>query len=330
MEFAKATRQAGRLRVGLLGPSGSGKTYSALRLAKGLGGKCAMIDTESHRSAFYADEFAFDVLNLEPAFSPERYIEAIEAAEQAGYDVVIIDSASHEWNGRGGILDSKSHMSGSNDWAKWAKLTPRHDQFIDKLVRADCHLIVTIRGKDVWVLEDEAGKQKPKKVGMGGQQRDGMEYEFTVSFLLDQESHVATVTKDNTHLFEHRYELLTEVDGESLLAWAQTGERPKQEAPKAAKKKAPPAPEQTESTDKASYYAAVDALAEMLDEPVIDSAHTYIKEHEDTKDLDRMLDRLNELINEKKAAEEPERTIDTESGEITEPKEDKKDAEELF
>ena len=212
MEFAKATRQAGRLRVGLLGPSGSGKTYSALRLAKGLGGKCAMIDTESHRSAFYADEFAFDVLNLEPAFSPERYIEAIEAAEQAGYDVVIIDSASHEWNGRGGILDSKSHMSGSNDWAKWAKLTPRHDQFIDKLVRADCHLIVTIRGKDVWVLEDEAGKQKPKKVGMGGQQRDGMEYEFTVSFLLDQESHVATVTKDNTHLFEHRYELLTEAD----------------------------------------------------------------------------------------------------------------------
>jgi len=193
-------------------------------MAQGLGTKVLLIDTEAGRSEVYANEFEFDVLPLEPPFSPERYIEAITAGEKAGYEVIIVDSASHEWAGTGGLLDNKDKMEGANDWAKWAKLTPRHNQFVDKLIRTVAHLILTIRGKDTWILElDSKGKQKPKKVGVGGQQREGMEYEFTVAFVLDQESHVATVSKDNTHLFENVYDVLTPEAGERLKAWATEG-----------------------------------------------------------------------------------------------------------
>lgn len=224
MRFEKAERKQIRLRVGLIGPSGSGKSYSALRLAKGMGGPIALIDTEGRRSELYADEFDFSVLHLEEPFSPEKYIEAIRTAEENGFKVIIIDSASHEWTGNGGILDMKSKMSERNDFTKWAKLTPRHNRFLDKIIHCSSHLIVSVRGKDQYILEEnEKGKQQPKKVGVGGEQRGGFEYELLVSFLIDQESHVATVSKDNTHLFEGRYDLLTEEDGKRLIEWAESG-----------------------------------------------------------------------------------------------------------
>ena len=94
MQFAKAVKSKSKLRLGLIGPSGSGKTYSALAIAKGLGGKIAVIDTESGSASKYADVFDFDVLELS-TFSPTSYVEAIQAAERAGYDV-IIDRISHD------------------------------------------------------------------------------------------------------------------------------------------------------------------------------------------------------------------------------------------
>lgn len=225
MQFTKATRKKVKLIISILGPSGSGKTYSSLLLAKGIGGKVAVIDTENRRAEYYANEFEYDVLQLNPPFSPERYIDAIDAAQNAGYDVLIIDSTSHEWMGIGGCLDIHKKMPG-NSYTNWAKITPKHNAFIDKIVRCDMHVIATIRGKDQYVLEEKNGKQAPKKVGVGGEQRDGFEYECTVSFTLDQENHIATTTKDNTKLFEQRYEVLTEEDGKRLLEWANTGTNP--------------------------------------------------------------------------------------------------------
>jgi hypothetical protein len=223
-EFKRAERTQVKVRIAMIGPSGSGKTYSALRLAKGMGGKTALIDTENRRSEYYATEFDFDVLQLNPPFTPERYIEAITAAESAGYDNLIIDSISHEWMGTGGLLQDKDKMTDKNDFTKWGKLTPRHDRFIDKIVRCNLHLIVTLRGKDEYVLtSNENGKQTPKKIGMGAQQRDGLEYECTVSFMMDQEKHVAEVMKDNTHLFEGKYDVLTEEHGKLLKQWASEG-----------------------------------------------------------------------------------------------------------
>src|SRR5690606_31598618 len=103
--FKKAERKQARLRLALAGPSGSGKTYSALQMAKGLGSKIAVIDTEHGSASLYADAAEFDVMELHAPYSPERYVEAIQAAEAAGYDVLIIDSYSHEWTGPGGCLE---------------------------------------------------------------------------------------------------------------------------------------------------------------------------------------------------------------------------------
>jgi hypothetical protein len=246
LTFVKAERKKVKLRVGIIGPSGSGKTYSALRLAKGIGGKIALLDTEHRRSEYYASEFDFDVLHMEPPFSPERFNKAIEAAEASGIDVFIIDSASHEWAGRGGILETHNAMQG-NSYTNWGKMTPRHNSFVEKINYSRMHIILTIRGKDLYVLEEnEKGKQVPKKIGMGGEQRPGFEYELTCSFMLDVHTHTTTVEKDNTHIFEGRYELLTEEHGKQLLGWAQSGidaplPAPPKETPPPAKEGKPPA-----------------------------------------------------------------------------------------
>lgn len=221
--FQKAVRTQVKLRVALIGPSGSGKTYSALRLAKGIGGRVAFIDTEGDRGTYYADEFDYDRLQLDPPYAPERYITAIRNAESAGYDVLIMDSASHEWIGKGGILEIHGNMTG-NSYTNWNAVTPRHDAWVDAQVRCRCHLIITMRGKDEYVVaENEKGKQAPKKIGVGPVQRGGLEYEYTVAFLIDQGKHIASSTKDNTHLFEQFFDVLTEEHGAKLKAWAESG-----------------------------------------------------------------------------------------------------------
>lgn len=251
MTFEKAEKSQVRLRVALIGPSGSGKSFSALRLAKGMAEtmgpdtKIGLIDTEGRRSEYYADEFDFSVLHLHSPFHPERYIEAIETAEDGGFGVIIVDSCSHEWIGEGGILDLKDKMGG-NPFTAWKELTPRHNHFLEKIIHSSSHIIATIRGKDAYVLEEQekGGKKRqvPKKVGLGGEQRTGFEYEFTATFLLDQGNHVATPSKDNTHIFdgargEKSYGILTEKQGRALIQWASKGK----EAP-------PPPPKANEST----------------------------------------------------------------------------------
>ena len=241
----KAKRENVKVKILLLGASGSGKTYSALRLAKGMGGKTLMIDTEARRGLYYANEFDYDYVELKEVrrtdpdyedykqilprisepYAPENYIALIRYAIDNGYDNLIIDSITHEWNSKGGILDAKNKMPGNNDYVKWAKLTPRHDDFIYEILHSPINVIATVRGKDAYVMEEnEKGKQTPKKVGLGAVQRDGIEYEYTVTFLIDQETHVATAMKDNTHLFDGRYSVLTEQDGEDLIKWANAGE----------------------------------------------------------------------------------------------------------
>lgn len=223
-KFQKAKREQLWAKIMLAGPSGSGKSYSALRMAKGLAEKCgsrvAAIDTENGRIRYYADEFDFDDIQFEAPFTPEKYIEAIGDAVDSGYKVLVIDSISHEWEY---CLEVHNKMPG-NSYTNWAKVTPRHDAFMEKILQAPIHVIVTTRGKDEYVLEEKNGKQVPKKVGLGYKQRDGIEYNYTATFNLSQDTHVAEVTKDNTHLFEGRYDVLTEKDGVAIYEWANTGE----------------------------------------------------------------------------------------------------------
>ena len=228
MGFQKAKREQIWLKVLLAGPSGSGKTYSALRLAKGIAsaanGKYAAIDTENGRIRYYANEFDFDDLQLEAPYTPEKYIEAIDDAVDAGYKVLIIDSITHEWDY---CIDIHDKMPG-NSYTNWAKVTPRHDAFMEKVLQSPIHIISTVRGKDTYVLEEKNGKQVPKKVGMGYKQRDNTEYNYTLTFNIAQDTHIAEALKDNTHMFEGKYDMLTERDGKALYDWANTGDAPAQ------------------------------------------------------------------------------------------------------
>ena len=223
MAFVKAKKEKIWTKVLLGGSSGSGKTYSALRLATGLAKKCgsgiAAIDTEAGRIRYYANEFDFSDMQLTEPFTPEKYIEAINEAVDSGFKVLIIDSISHEWNY---CVDIHDKMSG-NSWTNWSRVTPRHDAFMEKILQAPIHIIATVRGKDEYVLEEKNGKQTPKKVGLGFKQRDGVEYNYTATFNIAQDTHIAEATKDNTHIFEGRYEVLTEKDGEALYDWANSG-----------------------------------------------------------------------------------------------------------
>ncbi|MEG4669489.1 ATP-binding protein, partial [Enterobacter cloacae] len=199
MKFEKAMRKKAKLRLALTGPSGSGKTYSALLVAKGIGGKIAFIDTEKGSASLYSDVAEFDVLELDPPFSPERFIEAIKSAEDAGYDSLVIDSITHEWGGVGGCLElvdtiAKAKYRG-NSWSAWSEINPRHRLFLDAILRSPMHIIATMRSKTETAQVEENGRKKVAKLGMKSEQRDGVEYEFTTVLDIAHETHHAIASK---------------------------------------------------------------------------------------------------------------------------------------
>lgn len=229
MQLRKATRQQSKLRIGMSGPSGSGKTYSALVMAKAIAGgkmdKVAIIDTENGSADLYSHLGEFNALTLQAPYSPEKYIEAIKTCVEAGMEVVIIDSTSHEWDGKGGCLEinelvAKTKFKG-NTWAAWSDTTPRHQKFIEAITTSPVHMITTARSKtDTIQTEDK----KIKKVGLKEIQREGFEYELTLNFTIDREGHYAIASKDRTGLFIDRDPfVIDEKIGAELKAWAETG-----------------------------------------------------------------------------------------------------------
>ena len=221
--FTKAERKKAKLKLNLNGPSGSGKTYSALQMAAGLGEKIAVIDTENESASLYASEFKFDTLPLRPPYSPERFVGAIQAAYNMGYEVLIIDSASHEWVGTGGCLEINDKAAArfkGNTWSAWSETTPKHRKFIDAMLQTDMHIITTTRAKTETVQGE--GK-KILKLGMKAEQRDGYEYELTVALDVLHENHVAVPTKDRTKLFNPEGEVITRETGKRILDWLNDG-----------------------------------------------------------------------------------------------------------
>ena len=231
MQILKAQRMRAKARVGISGPSGSGKTYSALLFAYGLVGdweKICVIDSEVGSSNNYAHLGEFNVLELSAPFSPDRYIEAIKAAESAGMEAIVIDSVSHEWDGKGGCLEINDHLAQTkykgNTWAAWSETTPRHQKFIEAIVGSKAHIIATSRSKTETTLVDG----KPKKVGTKDIQRDGFEYEMTLMFHIDRDSHFAMAVKDRTSLFIDRDPFKLSIQtGEEFRKWLETGIDPR-------------------------------------------------------------------------------------------------------
>jgi hypothetical protein len=253
MSFVKAVRKQAKLRLALTGPSGSGKTYSAILLAKGMGGKLAVIDTEHGSASLYCDLMDFDAMELAAPYTPERYIAAIQAAEKAGYDTLLIDSITHEWNGTGGMLQANEKLALSkfkgNTWSAWSESDPRHRAFVDAILQTKMHVIVTMRSKTETSSEkDSNGKTKILQLGMKAEQRDGIIYEFTTVLDLVHGGHFATATKDRTGIFGGDPQVITADTGKAVMDWLATGVE------------AEPEPEVTYLT--ASQIADIEALAE--------------------------------------------------------------------
>lgn len=221
MRFQPASRSQSRLRMTIDGPAGAGKTFTALRFAHALanGGRIAFIDTEHGSASKYVGEapdgypWAFDVAEL-TTFSPETYTEAIEAAGRAGYLVLVIDSLSHAWEGKGGALEIKERTGGT-DWKAWRSVTPIHGRMIDAILASPCHVITTMRSRMEHVQEqDSSGRTVVRKVGMAPIQRPGMEYEFDIVGDIDY-AHILRVSKSRCSAVQ---DLIVEKPGPHFMA----------------------------------------------------------------------------------------------------------------
>lgn len=201
LQIKKATKAQSKARVALVGVSGAGKTYTALRLAQGLGKRVLLIDTENASASKYADDFEFDTIELS-TFHPQQYVEALKMAQGAGYDVIVVDSLSHAWMGKDGALEQVDRVTArsqsKNSFASWREVTPMHNALVDALVHCKAHLIVTMRAKSDYVMQEVTRngrtKTEPVKVGLAPIQRDGIEYEFDVVADIDIDHHLI-VTK---------------------------------------------------------------------------------------------------------------------------------------
>ncbi|WP_027078860.1 AAA family ATPase [Maribacter antarcticus] len=226
MKLQQAQRNQVKLRLGLSGASGFGKTYSALLLAYGITNdwsKIAIIDTENNSANLYAHLGSFNVLPLNEPYTPEQYINALKTCEKASMEVIIIDSITHEWQGKGGCLQIHEQLGGR--FQDWAKVTPRHQAFIDAILHAKCHVVTTVRRKVDYSMDSTSnGKTKVVKHGLKAITREGFEYELTANFELINENHLAKASKDRTELFSGKPEFVINAStGRKLMQWCNQG-----------------------------------------------------------------------------------------------------------
>ncbi len=222
--FKKASRSQSFAKICITGPSGSGKTYSALLLAKGLGGETGVIDSENNSASLYEDRFGswdYFTLPINPPYTVQKYIKAINVAIDEGIKVLIIDSLSHVWAAEGGLLQQKEALDsrGGNSYTNWSNITKMYEELKSKILHSPIHIICTLRSKQEYVLEEnKKGKQAPRKVGLAPIMRDGMEYEFTTVFDLSMD-HQFMVSKDRTDLFDGVVARIDENTGKEIDDW---------------------------------------------------------------------------------------------------------------
>lgn len=218
-EFVPAEKSQLKARVLISGAAGSGKTMAALELASALGSRVAVIDTENGSAALYSDKYKFEMLNLQPPYPPEDFVQAIKVAENSGFDVIVVDGITPEWSGSGGCLDLHTKLGGR--FQDWAKITPRHRSFIQKILECSTHIICTCRSKQGYAMDEQS--KKVTKLGMAPEQRDGLDYEMTLVFNIINQTHLAEATKDRTGLFDGKQFLISKNTGLEILDWLNSG-----------------------------------------------------------------------------------------------------------
>jgi energy-coupling factor transporter ATP-binding protein EcfA2 len=196
LTFAKAVKYESKGRIALIGPAGSGKSYTMLTMARllaGPKGKIAAIDTEQGSLSKYADLFEFDVAPLK-SFTADRFLDALKAAELGGYSVFCCDSLSHFWMGKDGALEfvdaAAKHSSSRDSMSGWKEFRPIERQMVDAMIASPIHVICTMRTKTAYEeqVNERTGKKQRVKIGLAPVQREGLEYEFDLVGLMDEDN----------------------------------------------------------------------------------------------------------------------------------------------
>jgi hypothetical protein len=230
MAFIKATKKQSKLRLALFGTSGSGKTYTALRIAKGIGGKVAVIDSERGSASKYSDRFDFDVNELSPA-NIDNVINSISEAQELGYNVLIIDSLTHSWQELLEEIDKLANAKyRGNSWQAWNEGTPKQKKLINAILNFNGHIIATMRSKTEWTTETGSnGRMKPVRVGLAPEGGKNIEYEFDMLIEISPD-HIANVIKDRTGMFQDKLiEKPDEKFGKQIFDWLNSGSAEKVE-----------------------------------------------------------------------------------------------------
>jgi hypothetical protein len=228
MKLQKVTRPQTKIRIALQGCAGSGKTYSSLLLAHGLCNdwtKIALLDSEHQSAGLYSNLGPFNVLNLEPPFNPDKYIEAINICEEAGIQVIVVDSLSHTWES---LLEIHGAMPG-NSYNNWNKLIPDHNKLIAKILNSTSHIIATVRSKCEYVITEKDGRKIVEKFSTKPFFKEGYEFDFTLVFDIDTD-HQAVCSKDRTQLFAQKIPFKIEANtGLKIRDWCLSSSVPFEE-----------------------------------------------------------------------------------------------------
>lgn len=235
LTFRKAVRQAVPMVMSIAGVSGSGKTYSALLIAAGIAGdkgRVGFIDTENGRGSMYADSpgikaalpQGFEILDLPAPFSPGRYIEAIDAAEAAGINVLVIDSGSHEWEGTGGCAEMAE-----KDKGRWNRAKLANKRYVYRLLYSTMHVIVCLRAreKSKIIPKEQSASKKEEYISLGVLPiaEKNFVFEMLLSLQLDEKTHAAIPVKVPEPLLPlfPGGRVITKADGERIRLWNETG-----------------------------------------------------------------------------------------------------------
>jgi hypothetical protein len=233
MVLQKATRKKVKIKMSISAPTGFGKTYSALLLAYGITkdwNKIAVIDSENESANLYSDLGEYNVVDMKPPYTVDKFVSAVKVCTDAGIEVIIVDSTYHYWHGKGGLLEYNSSLGGR--YQDWAKTNPLYSKWLDTILQTPTHFICTSRKKQAYEMsKDKDGRTVVEKKGMEDEIRSGFDYEMTVAFNIVSANHMAEASKDRTRLFTGKQDfIITSATGEMIKEWCETGLSEKEQA----------------------------------------------------------------------------------------------------
>lgn len=225
-KFRKVERQKVKASIMIEGLQGSGKSGLALALARVLASdwdKIYAIDTENQSLDLFdgiklntgIEITNFNKVDLTPddGFAPSNYMALREDAIEAGAEVVIMDSISHMWNRKGGLLDkvTEAQAAGLDSYRSWGTDENRREkELIFDLVRSHkAHIISTVRSKEKFGMEYDETRGRNKVVSLGEQQiqQEGLKYEPDLVLRMVSAGHTDG-TAPKAEVLKSRYAIL--------------------------------------------------------------------------------------------------------------------------